>query len=86
MPLFLQACPQLGNDVSVLATYLVESAAAGRTEGFVPVFEVMERMPKVDPELFLPWLGPQGRRGWVRNLRSWHGTSGKGWPGRMGVT
>ncbi len=97
------------NDISVLARYLVENAAADRTECFAKVFHVVERMidegddavrelatvgliediqnialnTGVDHDLFLPWLGPHGRRGWYDIIRLWHGTAAKGWPGKL---
>lgn len=37
---------------------------------------------KVNPDLVLPYLGPESRKGWFELIRSWHGPGGAGWPGQ----
>src|SRR5947207_6234637 len=97
------------NDVSVLAHYLVEVAAAGKTECFPEVFDVVERLisegddnvrelavvgliediqniavnTHVDPDLFLPWLGPASRKGSYDSIRLSHGSSRQRWPRKI---
>jgi hypothetical protein len=36
----------------------------------------------VDPDLVLPFLGPESRKGWFHLIRYWHEPAGEGWPGQ----
>lgn len=36
----------------------------------------------VDPDLILPFLGPEGRQGWFELIDMWHRPDGVGWPGQ----
>jgi hypothetical protein len=37
---------------------------------------------KIDPDLVLPFLGPESRKAWFELIRLWHGPDGSGWPGQ----
>ena len=37
---------------------------------------------KIDPDIGLPFLGPESRKGWFELIRMWHGRPGDGWPGQ----
>ena len=36
----------------------------------------------LDPDLILPYLGPESRKGWFELIEMWHGPGGAGWPGK----
>lgn len=36
----------------------------------------------INPDVVLPFLGPESRKGWFELIRLWHGPDGAGWPGQ----
>ena len=50
--------------------------------GFLEDLQNVATNRHVDPDIVLPFLGPQARKGWFELIRMWHGDTGSGWPGR----
>src|ERR1039457_6616925 len=50
--------------------------------GFLEDIQNVASNHRVDPDIVLPFLGPEARKGWFELIRMWHGDAGAGWPGQ----
>jgi hypothetical protein len=65
---------------------LLASSDANRRDllvvGFLEDVQNVSSNRKVNPDVVLPFLGPESRKGWFELVRSWHGQDGAGWTGQ----
>jgi hypothetical protein len=50
--------------------------------GFLEDIQNVSTNRGIDPDVVLPFLGRESRRGWFDLIRLWHGPDGTGWPGQ----
>ena len=49
--------------------------------GFLEDVQNVATNRAVDPDIVLPFLGNESRKGWFELIQTWHGEAGMGWPG-----
>jgi hypothetical protein len=50
--------------------------------GFLEDIQNVSTNRDIDPDVVLPFLGRESRRGWFDLIRLWHGPDGTGWSGQ----
>lgn len=76
----------LFNEVETLLTDASIELRTLLVIGFLEDIQNLAANRQIDPDMVLPFLGPEARRGWFELIRMWHGPHGEGWPGQRHET
>ncbi len=72
----------LFNEVELLLTGANAELRNLLVIGFLEDIQNIAANRETDPDIVLPFLGPETRKGWFELINMWHGPGGEGWPGR----
>jgi len=78
----LDCLPALFQDVEAILEDASDELRNLLLVGFLEDVQNVAANTGVDPDVVLPFLGPESRKGWFDLIKFWHGPDGSGWVGR----